>query len=222
MQRCYEVELMKSTCCTFRRYVWILYQYWNVFNYYHRTPLGEKVSMLTHIYTHTKPGGTLKWSYAKSPGWQPTLCAVWCLICWLALAYKKYSHTWHRMSLLRPGVIKQHKPNLLSQDKKLWHLQSFRLLTASVKAFYPVIGKNISILIHKPIYLNLHSVRILSCLMTPIASLSEDSWCHVDHTLFLWLQVRTDIRPWIYLTVNLVIVDGHFNLPHWFAWVCMD
>ena len=27
---------------------------------------------------------------------------------------KKYGHPWHRMSLLRPGVIKQHKPtNLL-------------------------------------------------------------------------------------------------------------
>ena len=74
-------------------------------------PLGDKVGILTHIYTHTKPGGRLKWSYAKSPGWQPTLCVAWCLICWFALAYKKYGHTWHRMSLLRPGVIKQHKPN---------------------------------------------------------------------------------------------------------------
>ena len=53
--------------------------------------------------------------YAKSPGWQPTLCVAWCLICWFALAYKKYGHTWHRMSLLRPGVIKKHKPNHLVQ-----------------------------------------------------------------------------------------------------------
>ena len=66
------------------------------------------------IYTHTKPGGRLKWPYAKSPGWQPTLCVAWCLICWFALAYKKYGHTWHRMSLLRPGVIKQHKSNNMS------------------------------------------------------------------------------------------------------------
>ena len=42
---------------------------------------------------------------------KPTLCVAWCLICWFALAYKRYGHTWHRMSLLRPGVIKQHKPN---------------------------------------------------------------------------------------------------------------
>ena len=77
---------------------------------YERPPLGDKVSMLT-IYTHTKPGGRLKWSYAKSPGWQPTLCVARYLICWFALAYKKYDHTWHRMSLLRPGVIKQHKPS---------------------------------------------------------------------------------------------------------------
>ena len=79
-------------------------------------PLGDKVSMLT-LYTHTKPGGKLMWSYAKSPDWQPTLCVAWCLICWFALAYKKYGHTWHRMSLLRPGVIKQHKPITL------WYLQ---------------------------------------------------------------------------------------------------
>ena len=62
-------------------------------------------------YTHTKPGGRLKWPYAKSPGWQPTLCVTWCPICWFALVYKKYGHTWHWMSFLRPGVIKQHKPN---------------------------------------------------------------------------------------------------------------
>ena len=31
-----------------------------------------------------------------------------CLIWWCA-SIKKYGYTWHRMSLLRPGVIKQHK-----------------------------------------------------------------------------------------------------------------
>ena len=78
------------------------------------SPQGDKVSMLTHIYPH-KARGRLKWSYAKSPGWQPTLCVALCLICWFALAYKKYGHTWHRMSLLRPGVIKQHKLNQTKQ-----------------------------------------------------------------------------------------------------------
>ena len=33
---------------------------------------------------------------------------VWCGDLQL---FQKYGHTWHRMSLLRPGVIKQHKPN---------------------------------------------------------------------------------------------------------------
>ena len=84
------------------------------------------VPALTSIVnTHTKPGGRLKWSYAKSLGWQPTLCVAWCLICWFALAYKKYGHTWHRMSLLRPGVIKQHKPTSIvnrppQTDYLLW------------------------------------------------------------------------------------------------------
>ena len=45
-----------------------------------------------------------------------TLCVAWCLICWFALAYKKYGHTCHQMSLLRPGVIKQHKPNQTSHS----------------------------------------------------------------------------------------------------------
>ena len=46
----------------------------------------------------------------QSPGWQPTLCVAWCLIWLFANFKKKYGHTWHRMSLLRPDVIKQHKP----------------------------------------------------------------------------------------------------------------
>ena len=41
------------------------------------------------------------------PVWQPTLCVALCLI-WLS------GHAWHQMSLLRPGVIKQHKPNQTS------------------------------------------------------------------------------------------------------------
>ena len=44
----------------------------------------------------------------QSQGWLPTLRVAWCLIWWLA-SLEKYGHTWHWMSLLRPGVIKQHK-----------------------------------------------------------------------------------------------------------------
>ena len=44
----------------------------------------------------------------QTPGWQPTSCVTWCLI-WLFASLKKYGHIWHQMSLLRPGVIKQHK-----------------------------------------------------------------------------------------------------------------
>ena len=46
----------------------------------------------------------------QSPGWQLTLCVAWCLIWWFT-SLDKYGHTWHWMFLLRPGVIKQHKPN---------------------------------------------------------------------------------------------------------------
>ena len=93
---------------------------------------GDKVSMLTHIYPHN-PGGKLKWPYAKSPGWQPTLCVAWCLICWFALVYKKYGHTWHKMSLLRPDVIKQHKTN--KQYIITMHCQNVRVVFNFVDQF---------------------------------------------------------------------------------------
>ena len=43
----------------------------------------------------------------QSPGLQPIWCVSWCLIWWYA-SFKKFCHIWHRMSLLRPGVIKKH------------------------------------------------------------------------------------------------------------------
>ena len=50
----------------------------------------------------------------QSPGWQPTLRVAWCLTWWFA-SLGKCGHIWHRMLLLRPGAIKQHKtkPNPL-------------------------------------------------------------------------------------------------------------
>ena len=78
---------------------------------YHCSPLGEKVSMLTHIYPH-KAWRKIEVIICKITRLTAHFMCGWCLICWFALAYKKYGHTWHRMSLLRPGVIKQHKPNL--------------------------------------------------------------------------------------------------------------
>ena len=47
----------------------------------------------------------------QSPAWEPTVCVAWCLIWWFA-HLDEYGYTWHWMSLLRLGVIKQYKPNL--------------------------------------------------------------------------------------------------------------
>ena len=58
----------------------------------------------------------------QSPGWQPTLCVLWCLIWWIA-SLEKYGHTWHRMSLLRPGVIKQQTDIILKKKFDLICLQ---------------------------------------------------------------------------------------------------
>ena len=63
------------------------------------------------IHTHTNPWGRWKWHiYANTRLTAHFMCGLMSdlVICKFR---KKYSHTWHWMSLLRPGVIKQHKPN---------------------------------------------------------------------------------------------------------------
>ena len=67
-------------------------------------PLG--VIKWAYQYAH-KPLRKIKNDHMQSPaaGWQPTLCVAWYLIWWFARV-EKHGHTWHRMSLLRPGVSK--------------------------------------------------------------------------------------------------------------------
>ena len=82
--------------------------------HWHLTLGGDKVSMLTHTYTH-KHLTKFKWLSAVtsllSAGWQPTVRAVFGLMSDLVICKHRneYGHTWHWMSLLRPGVIKQHR-----------------------------------------------------------------------------------------------------------------
>ena len=82
---------------------------------------GDKVSMLTHIYPH-KPWRNIEVTICKIT--RLTAHFVWPDV-WSAdlhLFVKKYGHTWHRMSLLRPDVIKQHKPTNLPffTPTRLW------------------------------------------------------------------------------------------------------
>ena len=54
---------------------------------------------------------TCRWgrycSHLHSPGWQ-TLRVAWCLLWWFVSLEKR----WHCMPVLKPGVIKPHKPSL--------------------------------------------------------------------------------------------------------------
>ena len=52
--------------------------------------------------------------------------------------------------------------------------------------------------------------------------ISVRTFCFMyDHTFFLYLQItRADIRPQVKWAVNLVIADGHFNLPRGFVDKC--
>ena len=66
---------------------------------------GDKVSMLTHNYPH-KPLRKIEVTICKHQADSPFY--VWPVVWSVDL---QVGHTWYRMSLLRPGVIKQHKPN---------------------------------------------------------------------------------------------------------------
>ena len=72
---------------------------------------GDEVSMLTHTYPH-KPMTKIKVTICNQQAESPLY--VWSGV-WsgdLQNNLEKDGHTWHWMSLLRPGVTKQYKPNL--------------------------------------------------------------------------------------------------------------
>ena len=68
----------------------------------------------------TNPWGKLKWPCAITRLTAHFMCGLMSdlVIC----KFRKYGHTWHRMSLLRPGVIKQHKtkPLLPNSILRMW------------------------------------------------------------------------------------------------------
>ena len=68
---------------------------------------GDKVSMLAYTYPH-KPLRNTKVTMCNHQANNPL--HVWPDV-WSddLQVLKKHGHTWHRMSFLRPGVIKQHK-----------------------------------------------------------------------------------------------------------------
>ena len=74
----------------------------------------DKVSMLTHTYPH-KPLRKIKVTICNHQSGGPLCVVALCLIWWFA-SLEKYGHTWHRMSLPRPGVIKQHKQTTPSNN----------------------------------------------------------------------------------------------------------
>ena len=85
---------------------WCLLVLWKVKKTF--TLWGDKVSMLTHIYLH-KPQRKIELTICKITRLTAHfMCGLMSdlLICKFI---KTYGHTWHRMSLLRPGVIKPHK-----------------------------------------------------------------------------------------------------------------
>ena len=63
-----------------------------------------------------------------------------CGLIWWFASLEKYGHTWHQMSLLRLGVLKQHKPNLVcargSVDNRLYCAVDQNLLLTQMLGIY--------------------------------------------------------------------------------------
>ena len=80
-----------------------------------------KVSMLVHtmIHTHTNPWGRLKWPYAITRLTANFMCGLMSDL--LNCRFRKTMVTQdNRMPLLKPGVIKQHKPNQIYHSQILF------------------------------------------------------------------------------------------------------
>ena len=76
----------------------------------------------------------LYWDQVSQNSTQTTLCVACCLMWWFA-SLEKYGHTWHWMSLLRPGVIIQHKTHLSGLfvgSNEMVFLQQAKVATFSI------------------------------------------------------------------------------------------
>ena len=78
---------------------------------------------------------------------------VWPDVCDLLICtcYKKYGHTWHRMSLLRPGVSKRHRtPEICSWSRGRGfkpHRYEFKVHSVSVLLMWASIELTLTVLV---------------------------------------------------------------------------
>ena len=83
------------------------------------SPSGAMMYVNPYI-THTNPWGRLKWSYGIIRLTAYFMCGLMSDLV-LCKFRKRYGHTWHRMSLLGPDVIKQHKPKPFKTSPCMYH-----------------------------------------------------------------------------------------------------
>ena len=104
--------------------------------------------------THTYPHKHLrKIEQSSISGWQPILLVAWCLIWWFAIIllyytiilwwlYKTvYEHTWHLLSVLRPGVFK----NTQNSNSSLCHCKCCLQLAGKIV----ILGSRTGDIVHK-------------------------------------------------------------------------
>ena len=120
----------------------------------------------------------------QSPGWQLTSCVAWCLIWWFA----SVPYTWHWMSLLRPDVIKQHKPKphnayaTFSSYNESWNKYDVDKDYNYVTIVY--LGKIVFVKVCGFI-VQLYKDDYVPCINS--YSASHDNWC----TATLWNRIMT-------------------------------
>ena len=98
---------------------------------------GDKVSMLTHICPH-KPLRNIEVTICKIT--RPTAHFMCGPMSDLLICKFMYGHTWHRISLLRPGVIKQHKTNP-NQTLKINQGNEINMVSHKINGFLTYVNK---------------------------------------------------------------------------------
>ena len=101
-----------------------------------------KPRMLAHTYPHKplrKESETMNYAITRLTAY--LMCGLMSNLV-ICKFWKKHGHTWHRMSLLRPGVIKQRKPKPIHYQGRQWRTECgyrYQTLHSELAHYYIVL-----------------------------------------------------------------------------------
>ena len=131
---------------------------------------------------------------------------AWCLFWWFASNRKKHGHTWHPNSLLKPGVIKQHKTQASHCANSLTMITLLRWL-----GFVPSMWKYaLSILSPAP--------GMCDQWWPPANTNKPEKWSCRQDVIFSQLMIAFPGTSWLFVRLQAVLSCGT-RLPWEWLWL---